>query len=332
LKQLLKTKKLRIVQEDPDKYQRLKSMAGGKKTKGKTKRISFKLSSSRAKKQRTYWPSLRGILWILGIICIFAAAGASIYFAQMYLKSAKSAVTGPLELVDVPEWVSSELKAKVCDAAGGKTFWLNEGTAQMVAENLASVAWLTGVKIQTMHDRLLVKAKWRKPAALVKFGSKNFYVDASLVVLDFVPMPNLQIVRVEGLSAAKIPPPGEVWQNNELDAAVTILAKLDQMDKSVVPDKPLLSEIDRIDVSNFAGHKDSRGPHIVLYTKDDTEILWGAEFGQWQRYLETTDEEKLAKLYSYYKEYGSLSGGVKYINLRDPQDNIPQPVDKYSGD
>jgi hypothetical protein len=303
-------------------------MARREKTKSKTKRISFKLGTSKRKKQRTYRPSLTGILKVLAIVCVFVAGGVSLYFAERYVKSAKPAETGPLELVNVPEWVSSELKAKICDAAGGKTFMLDEEAAEMVAENLASVAWLDNIKIQTTHKQVLIEARWRKPLALVKSGSQNFYVDDELVVLDFVPIPNLPIVRIEGLSA-RVPSPGEVWQSDDLDAAITILAKLDQMDKSVTPDKPLLYEIDRIDVSNFNGRKNGRFPHIVLYTKDDTEIIWGAEFGTWQRYLETTDEEKLAKLYAYYKEYGSLSGGVKYINLRDPQDNIPQPVDKY---
>jgi hypothetical protein len=303
-------------------------MAGAKKTKDKTKRISFKLGTSRRKKQRTYKPSLTGILKVLAIVCVFAAAGVSLYFAERYVKSAKPAETGPLELVNVPEWASSELKAKIRAAAGGKTFRLDEEAAGMVAENLAFVAWLDNIKIQTTHKQVLVEARWRKPLAMVKSGSQNFYVDDELVVLDFVPIPDLPIVRIEGLSA-KVPSPGEVWQSDDLDAAVTILAKLDQMDKSVTPGKPLLYEIDRIDVSNFAGRKNSRLPHIVLYAKDNTEIIWGAEFGTWQRYLETTDEEKLAKLYTYYKEYGSLSGGVKYINLRDPQDNVPQPVDKY---
>jgi hypothetical protein len=305
-------------------------MARRKKTKYKTKRISFKLGTSKRKNQRkiTYRSSLTGILKVLAIVCVFVAGGVSLYFAERYVKSAKPAETGPLELVNVPEWVSSELKAKICDAAGGKTFRLDEEAAEMVAENLASVAWLDNIKIQTTHKQVLIEARWRKPLALVKSGSQSFYVDDELVVLDFVPIPNLPIVRIEGLSA-RVPSPGEVWQSDDLDAAVTILAKLDQMDKSVTPDKPLLYEIDRIDVSNFNGRKNSRFPHIVLYTKDDTEIIWGAEFGTWQRYLETTDEEKLAKLYAYYKEYGSLSGGVKYINLRDPQDNISQPVDKY---
>ena len=301
-----------------------------KKTKRKTKRISFKLSTSKRKKQRkiTYRPSLTGILKASAVVCVFVMAGVSLYFAERYVKSAKPAETGPIELVNVPEWVSGELKAKICDAAGGKTLRLDEEAAQTVAENLAAVAWLDNIKIQTTHKQVLIEAKWRKPLALVKSGSQSFYVDDELVVLDFVPIPNLPIVRIEGLSA-RVPPPGEVWQSDDLAAAVTILAKLDQMDKSVTPDKPLLYEIDRIDVSNFNGRENSRFPHIVLYAKDDTEIIWGAEFGTWQRYLETTDEEKLAKLYAYYKEYGSLSGGVKYINLRDPQDNIPQPIDKY---
>jgi hypothetical protein len=304
-------------------------MARREKTKSKTKRISFKLGNSKKKKQRTYRSSLTVILKVLAMVCVFAVGGVSLYFAERYVKSVSPAESGPLELVNVPEWVSSDLKAKICNAAGGKNFRLDEETAQITAENLASVAWLYNVKIQTTHNRLRIKADWRKPVAIVKSGLQNFYVDAEMVVLNFVPVPELPIVKIEGLSSTKTPPPGEVWQSDELAAAVTILAKLDQMDISVTPDKPLLYEIDRIDVSNFAGRENTRLPHIILYTKDNTEIIWGAEFGTWQRHLEATDEEKLAKLYSYYKEYGSLLGGAKYINLRDPQDNIPQPVDKY---
>jgi hypothetical protein len=300
-------------------------MSDGKKT----KRVSFKLGDSRKKGKRTNGTSLASIFNTLAIVCVFAAAGVGVYFAERYIKSAWPAGTGPLELVNAPEWVSSELKAKIYSAAGGKTFRLDEDTAKTVAENLASIAWLDNIKIQTTHEQLLVEAKWRKPAAMVKSDSQSFYVDAELVVLDFVQVPNLSIVKVEGLSGKNMPPPGEVWHSDDLDAAITILTKLDQMDKSVTPAKPLLYEIDRIDVSNFSGRKNSRSPHIVLYTKDGTEIIWGAEFGKWQRYLEASDEEKLAKLYAYYKEYGSLSGGVKHINLCDQQYDISQPIDKY---
>jgi len=272
---------------------------------------------------------LTSILKTLAVVCVFVAAGTLLYFAKRYEKS-RPVQTGPLELVNEPDWVSDQLKAKIHTAAGEGTFRLDEEAARMVAENLASVAWLDEVKVQTTHDRLLIEARWRKPLALVKFGRHKFYVDARLVVLDFVSMPNLPLVRIKGLSAAtKVPPPGEVWQCDDLAAGVTILTKLNQMDKSVAPDKPLLYEIDSIDVSNFNGRRSRRKPHIVLYTKDDTEIIWGAEFGTWQRYLESPDEDKLAKLYGYYKEHGSLSGGVKYINLRNPQETVPRPIDKY---
>jgi hypothetical protein len=81
--------------------------------------------------------------------------------------------------------------------------------------------------------------------------------------------------------------------------------------------------------ANYNGRKNDRRPHIILYAKDNTEITWGAELGKWQRHLESTDEQKLAKLYGYYKEYGTLSGRAKYINLRDPRDKIPLPIDRY---
>ena len=109
---------------------------------------------------------------------------------------------------------------------------------------------------------------------------------------------------------------------------MAVLNRLSRMDIAVSPDKPLLRHIERIDVANFEGRKNKREPHISLYTKDGTQIIWGAELGTWQRHLESPDDDKLAKLYTYYQQYGTLSG-VKYINLRDPQQKIYLPVDKY---
>jgi len=135
---------------------------------------------------------------------------------------------------------------------------------------------------------------------------------------------------VKGLSGkVSVPLAGEVWQVDDLAAAVVVLVRLDKMDSLVTSDKPLLFEIDSIDMRNFNGRRNRNRPHIVLYTKDNAQIVWGAEIGMWQRYMEATDEEKLAKLYGYYKEYGTLLNSVKTINLRNPQDHVPQPIDKY---
>lgn len=322
-----------------------------KRKKSKTKRISFKpgtsnttlrsssLRSTRRKKKRQasrLGPSLIRILKILAVACIFVFAAACILvgivvgfsFLERYVKETSPVPeqTIRLELADVPDWVTDQLKEKVYVAARG-----DGNDLSLVQQNIArEVVWLDEVTVQTMHDVLRIEGRWRIPVALVKSGLRQFYVDAEQVVLDFVQMPHLPIVEVKGLSLiTKTPPLGEVWQRDDLAAAITILEQLSQMDRLVTPDKPLLYEIDRVDVSNFNGRENTQHAHIILYAKDNTEIIWGAEVGKWQRYLESTDEQKLAKLYYYYKEFGTLSGGAKYINLRLPQDNIPLPIDKY---
>ncbi len=278
---------------------------------------------------------MTGILKVLAAVCVLAGVVIGFVFLDKYVKKAVpvSEKTASLELVDTPGWVSDQLKEKVYAAAkaNGEDLKLDEDAAGSVQQNIETlVAWLNEVEVQVTHHSIRNEGLWRKPLALVKSGLQKFYVDAELVVLDFVPMLNLPIVKVKGLSVTTKPPPlGKVWQKDDLRAAVAILAQLDQMDSLVAAEKPLLYEIDSVDVSNFNGRKNRRLPHIVLYTKDNTRIIWGAEIGTWQRYLEATDEDKLAKLYSYYKEYGSLLGGAKYINLRDPQETIPLPVDKY---
>jgi hypothetical protein len=253
-----------------------------KKPKNKTKRISFRQSSSKKKQLRKATDRRRSLIFfsiVLAVLCVLAAVGIGFVFLDRYVKKAVpvSEKTGVLKLLDTPAWVNSRLEEKVYEAAmaNGEDLKLDEDAAMSVQQNIeAQVAWLDEVKVQITNDSILIKGRWRKPLALVKSGLRKFY-------------------------------------------------------KNDVSEKPLLYEIDSIDVSNFNGRQNSSFPHIVLYAKDDTEIIWGAEIGAWQRYLEATDEEKLAKLYSHYEEYGSLLNNVKYINLRDPQDSILLPVDRY---
>lgn len=282
------------------------------------------------------------ILKVFAVGCLSAAVGIGFMFViwvgftslDEYVKKNVPVWenAAALKLMDPPVWINESLRNKIyASAAPRGDFIPNEETALIVQKNLAqAVAWLVDVKVQTTHDSIQITGSWRRPLALVKSGLSKFYVDSEMVVLDFVPLPNLPIVRIEGLPLIlRTPPAGRVWFRDDLAAAVAILAQLEKMDKFVTPNKPLLFEIASIDVSNFRGRENSQFPHIVLYTKDNTEIIWGAEIDAWQQHLESTDEQKLAKLYEYYRKHGSLLGGVKYINLKDPQDNIPLPIDKY---
>jgi len=306
-------------------------VAKKRQKKRKAKRISFKTGISKKKKRKVaYRPSLIGILKVSAVICVLAALVAAFVFLKRAIPFSQKTLTP--KLVNPPAWVTAQLEEEIYAAAkaDGQDLKLDEDVARLVQNNLdRKVAWLDQVRVRVTNDQLLIEARWRKPVALVKRGLYKFYVDAEMVVLDHVPMPDLPIVEVKGLSILpESPPLGEVWQKDDLDAAVAILACLDRRDKLLTEDRGLLYEIDRIDVSNFNGRENGRAPHIVLYAKD-TEIKWGAELGKWQQHMESTDVQKIAKLYHHYKEYGTLLSGVRYINLCDPQNDIPLPVDKY---
>jgi len=312
-----------------------------------TKRMSFKGRTSKRKSRRktNYYPSLMRILKVFAVACVSAAMGIGFVFVlwegfislDNYVKNNVSIweEASTLKLMDPPPWVNETLKTKIYAAAAPRGDLIpSEEAARLVQKNLAQTTpWLDEVTVQSTHDSIQITGRWRRPLAQVKSSLNKFYVDSDMVVLDFVLLPNLHIVRVEGLPLIiKTPPSGIVWQRDDLAAAVAILAHLERMDKIVTPEKPLLYDIASIDMSNFKGRANSRFPHIVLYTNDNTEIIWGAEVDTWQQHLESTDEQKLAKLYEYYRKHGSLLGGVtgvKYINLCDPQDNIPLPIDKY---
>ena len=312
--------------------------ASRKRKKNKKKKLSFIFGGSKKRKrQQASWfgPSLIIILRILAVLCVISGIVIGLMYLEKYVKETTPVATGgtiDLELAGVPLWASDELKEKVHAAAIEKSSnGPGEDMALSVQHNLEQlIPWLDDIKVRSTHDRLRVECRWRKPIGMIKFGLLKFYVDAERIVLDYVPLPELPIVEIKGLPPiTKTPPLGEVWQRKDLAAAVTILNRLDQRDKSLISGKPLLYEIDRIDVSNYNGRNNSRHAHIILYSKDNTEIIWGVEVGKWQRHLESTDQEKLAKLYGYYEDYGTLSGGAKYINLRDPRDIIPLPIDKY---
>lgn len=266
---------------------------------------------------------------VAAVMLVLVAAGAFLRYAEGYVSSARPMEEGHLVLVGVPGWVNWDLKARVVAAAGGDRFPIGEETAEVVARNLARMSWLDDVEVSVTHDAVRVRARWRKPVAVIERSSSRFYVDTDLVVLDYMPMAHLPIVEVKGVSLGLPPSPGAVFDRDDLAAAVKLIVLLNRMDVEVAPKAPLLDQIANVDVSNYKGRRSHRDPHIVLVSKDNTLIYWGAEIGEWAKHLEAKDEQKLAKLYTYYKESGSLSAGIKYINLYDPQDKVPQPIDRY---
>jgi len=308
-------------------------VARKKKSKRKAKRKSYSFGSSKKGTAGFQWvrSHLSALLKISVFIVVVGAIVTGLVLLERHVPRPES--PNLIELVNPPPWLNDELKQQLIDAAGSydSDLPLDEKGARTIQENIRSrLAWVDQVRVQTTHDRLRITCRWRKPLALVRRGLKRCYLDRDLVVLDYVPISTLAVVRIEGLPlAAQMPQPGSKWDRPDIAAAVAILDVLDRKDITEVPDNPLLAQIDRIDISNHQGRRSANAPHIILYAKDNTQIIWGAELGAWQRHLESTDEEKLNKLYSYYKEYGTLLNHAKYINLCDPRDRIPLPLERY---
>jgi hypothetical protein len=319
-----------------DKLSFLNLIAVARRKRKKKGGAFFKSKSSR-KKTRSFefGPVFKATFMAIAAVFILAAIVVGFFYLEKYVSDAVpiSEKTGTLELVNPPEWVNEALKEKIYRAARAnmEDLKLDEDVAESVERNINSfISWLQNVKIQSSDTSIRINAEWRRPVALIKLGLEKFYVDAKLVVLEYVSIPELPIVQVKGLaSKTQIPQPGSVWQHADLAAAVDVILRLDLMDQLVTPEKPLLFEIESIDVSNFNGRENPGRAHIIFYAKDKTEIMWGAEVGTWHRYLEASDEEKLAKLYSHYQEYGTLMNNVRFIKLNDPQQVVPRPTDRY---
>ena len=282
-----------------------------------------------AKKKKKNQSRFRSIVKIL---VVFGVSGLLIWlfvFAERYLKDHYADQSGPLLFDDVPAWVETPLLDMVYTTVGGHEFVMDESAARMIGEVLESVAWLDQVRVRVVQDGIHVQAKWRKPLGIIEKGRDRFYVDADLVVLEDFPL-DLPLVKVEGADLNVTPRPGLQLNAPDLAEALKLIDYMDRMDRELAPNKPLLREIDYIDMSNHQGRRNESESHINVIAKDGTTILWGAEMGQWGEHMELSDDKKAARLYTFYKDCGyQLMGKSNFINLRDSRYEVPTPTRGY---
>lgn len=321
----------------------LKNIFSGKK-KRRTKR----------KDSDSFLAGLKIVLSIMFLTILIAGGAIGLIYMDRYVSNAAKEETedgylkakeGPLKLINCPTWLNQEWVDKLVSTAGGKRFPLDKGRAQEVATRLASLPWLDHVQVQTTPEYLTVKANYRRPVGLVRCGrERKIYLDADMIVMDFIPVTSIPVIEIKGLDSTKVPEPGQQWLAKDAAAAVELLHILYMADlhfrqekenrtdnepallEKRVPEKPLLDEIKSIDVSNFAARKSRSAANIVLNVTDGTKVYWGAAWGQANVYFEAEEKDKLARLYQFFMDHqSSLKGAAKYIELRWPQDSIPRP-------
>jgi len=282
------------------------------------------------------------------VLAVLSGGGAvGLIYLDRYVKAAAAddIPDGSLKLVDPPAWLNQDWVDTLVDAAGGKRFSLDETSAKIIAERLRSLSWLDDVRVQVTPEYLTVQANYRRPVALVQTKhDQSVYLDSDMHVLDYIPVSGIPIVEITGLRSTAVPAAGQQWLADDAEAAVDILNWLYRMDVhfksqkeqsdgtdtaavvSKIPEKPLLDEIESIDVSNFGSRRSRSAPNIVLQVKGGVKVYWGAAWGESAVSMEAPEKSKLARLYQFFVDHdNTLTGTAKYIELRWLEDGIPRP-------
>jgi len=268
---------------------------------------------------------------IFGVAFVAAAVCVGFFYLEKYVKRVSPVAlrTGQLEFPhdNAPDWFNEELAGLIRETAGGKIFELNEMSAEAVGRKLSELEWFDDLKVQTTKDSLRVTAKYRKPVATMKIGSKKYCIAVKdepsepLVFMQHLNISKLSIVEISGSTLRSTE---DISVQEDVKAAVKLIESMSAMDEKIKPAPPLLEEIARIDVGNFDGRKpgSKSKPHIILYIKDGTPIYWGNAIGKTTGKIEATDVDKLSALYHEYVKDGRnslINRNLSFIDLRNPR-------------
>lgn len=302
-----------------------------------------KEKSSRPKHSSPLAPKLRIAAITIGLPLIAAGLAVGFIYMEKYVsaRDEQNPRYGTVIFENIPQWALTQpVRDAFKETLGQSQFQLNRTSARLVAERLNKLYWLYNIQARTDDDNIYVRASCRTPRAIIKTAKGQFYLavpapddplgasgaENVLVVLDYLPLPKLGLLEITGADTRSFPSPGKSWLADDASAAVALIKALEKMDSQLCPEKPLLNEAASVSVANFAGRKHRTEPHIIIRLKDDTEVFWGAAFGQAGSVLEAGETEKLASLYTFYKEHNNtLLGQSKYIELRTPRTGIPRP-------
>ena len=228
---------------------------------------------------------------------------------------------------DRPVWMSHELALQIANEIrpAGLHSAMDHQVLRDVTDGLLHNPWVRSVRQvrrvfnKAPGDAIEVDCEYRTPVALVHCANQLVLVDEDGYKLPekypasqpprimFDAQGHVNIRIIDGVHA--LPPylDGQRWSGDDLRAGLQIARLLHG--------KAYTEEIHRINVSNFAGRRNSRDPQITLVTKHKTEIRWGEPLDVAFR-IEKSPAEKLQRLASLHQRYGRLDGGYSWLDIR----------------
>jgi len=324
-----------------------KKKTTGKKTGGFGGFFSKQKKKRQPKARPSFVTGLKVALTILFLTVLAGGGAMGLLYLDRYVKAAaaEEIPEGTVVFKRPPIWLNQEWKDWIQETLGSATFPLDIDSAEIIFEKLQPVSWFKDLTVQTEPNGINVYAEYRRPVGLVTSGNKKLYIGDDMAVMNYIPITAIPVIEIKGASS-KAPVPGQVWLAEDAKAAVELLNLLYRIDQLYqqqteaqknrktpspggrIPQKPLLNEIESIDVSNFAGRKSSSSdkPHLVLNVKDGTKVYWGAAWGQAATAFEADEKTKLDRLYQWFMEHNNtLQGTAPIIELRWLEDSIPRP-------
>jgi hypothetical protein len=243
-------------------------------------------------------------------------------------------------LKDRPTWMSEALARKIVAVARPDAAYsafdhsLLVNTAQLLTSHPDSAPWVRQVKSvrrafdKSPGDVIELDCEFRAPIAAVKWQDYYWYIDGDGVLLpeqftaaevrrvlyDTTHRLNLRII--EGVAGAP-PTSGQKWRGDDLAAGLDLVKTLYA--------KPFADEIERIDVSNFAGRVDPNEAQLVLITRYQTQVRWGRPVnpGAKDYFVEVSPDQKLQYMEQIVKQFGRVDANHSAVDLRFDWVTVP---------
>lgn len=199
-------------------------------------------------------------------------------------------------------------------------------------ETLRANPWIKSVNQvrraygQRPGDTMEIDCVYRAPAALVQWGEYFSLVDAEGVKLPeqfkaqdlrkimYAANGKVNIRLIQGVQR----PPAEVgrkWIGEDLTAGIEML--------QLLAGKAYAEDLLRIDVSNFGGRVDPKEAHLVLYTRDGSEVRWGRPAAARDAFVEVRWDRKLQYMEWLVRQFKRVDAGHSWVDLRFDEIRYP---------
>lgn len=247
-------------------------------------------------------------------------------------------------LKDQPAWMSDArarrimavAKPDVSHSAFDHNLLVN--TASLLRNHPDTAPWVREVRSvrrvfgQGPGDVLEIDCDFRSPIALVKWENYYWLIDADGVLLPeqytasdvrkvmYDKSGQICLRILEGVATAP-PESGRKWQGSDLAAGID-LAKL-------LYGKTYTNEVERIDITNFAGRKDPREAQLVCITRFNTEVRWGRPVFAKDYFVEVSPAQKLQYMEKIVQQFGRVDARHSAVDLRF--DRVTYPAAEAPG-